>query len=108
MRTASGCGIAANAWRQTSAINAARSSGISGGPPAIGFLLGTRAYRSELGEFPLGATLSISVEPLVADPKLGAFQCAIALDRIVATAVVNTYQPAADELVLLRRGAGAA
>jgi hypothetical protein len=47
----------------------------------------------------------VSVEPLVADSKLGAFQCAIAADRVVAAAVVNTYQPGADELEAVRRGA---
>jgi predicted hotdog family 3-hydroxylacyl-ACP dehydratase len=107
-------GAAVPAWAgieymaQTIAAHAGYEARLRGGPPVIGFLLGTRAYRSELGEFPLGSTLTISVEPLVADPKLGAFQCAIALDRVVATAVVNTYQPAADELVMLRRGAGEA
>jgi hypothetical protein len=49
--------------------------------------------------------LTISVEPLVADGKLGAFQCAIATDRVVATAVVNTYQPGVDELAAVRAGA---
>ena len=93
---------------QTIAAHAGYEARLRGEPPAIGFLLGTRAYRSELGEFSLGSILTISVEPLVADPKLGAFKCAIAIDGVVATAVVNIYQPAADELVLLRRGAGAA
>jgi predicted hotdog family 3-hydroxylacyl-ACP dehydratase len=91
---------------QTIAAHAGYEARLRGVPPAVGFLLGTRAYRSELGGFPLGAILTVSVEPLVADPKLGAFQCAIAIDGVVATAVVNTYQPAADELALLRRGAG--
>lgn len=93
---------------QTIAAHAGCAARLRGEPPAIGFLLGTRAYRSELGAFPLGATLTIGVEPLVEDPKLGAFQCAIAIDRIVATAVINIYQPAAGELSALRAGAGAA
>lgn len=104
-------GAAVPAWvgieymAQTIAAHAGYEARLRGERPAIGFLLGTRAYRSEVGEFPLGATLTISVEPLVADPKLGAFQCAIALDAVVATAVVNTYQPASAELAVLRRGA---
>jgi predicted hotdog family 3-hydroxylacyl-ACP dehydratase len=107
-------GAAVPAWvgieymAQTIAAHAGYEARLRGGPPAIGFLLGTRAYRSDVGDFPLGSTLTISVEPLVVDPKLGAFQCAIALDGVVARAVVNTYQPAADELLSLRRGAGTA
>jgi predicted hotdog family 3-hydroxylacyl-ACP dehydratase len=83
---------------QAIAAHAGYEGRLRGEPPAIGFLLGTRAYRSEIGVFPLGATLTISVEPLVTDGKLGAFQCSIATDRVLATAVVNTYRPAADEL----------
>ena len=64
---------------QTIAAHAGYEARLRGEPPAIGFLLGTRAYRSEVGEFPLGAALTISVEPLVADAKLGAFQCSIAI-----------------------------
>lgn len=89
---------------QAIAAHAGYEARLRGEPPVIGFLLGTRAYRSELGTFPLGATLTISVEPLVTDSKLGAFQCSIAVDAVVATAIVNTYQPAADELTAVRRG----
>jgi predicted hotdog family 3-hydroxylacyl-ACP dehydratase len=90
---------------QTIAAHAGYEGRLRGKPPAIGFLLGTRAYRSDIGVFPLGATLTISVEPLVADAKLAAFQCAIATDHVVATAVINTYQPTADELAAVRSGA---
>lgn len=92
---------------QTIAAHAGYEARLRGEPPAIGFLLGTRSYVSDLGVFPLGATLTISVEPLVTESRLGAFQCAIALTRVVATAVVNTYRPVADELAALRRGAAA-
>jgi predicted hotdog family 3-hydroxylacyl-ACP dehydratase len=93
---------------QTIAAHAGYEGRLRGEPPRIGFLLGTRAYRSDVGVFPLGATLTISVEPLVTDAKLGAFQCAIATDRVVATAVVNTYQPTAAELAAARPGAAGA
>jgi len=89
---------------QTIAAHAGYEGRLSGQPPAIGFLLGTRAYRSDIGVFPLGATLTISVEPLVADAQLGAFQCSIATDRVVATAVVNTYRPTAEEVAAAGRG----
>ena len=84
---------------QTIAARAGYEARQRGEPPPIGYLLGTRAYRSSLPQFPLGATLTIAVEPVVVDEKLGAFQCSIAAaDRVIATAVVNTYQPAAHEL----------
>jgi predicted hotdog family 3-hydroxylacyl-ACP dehydratase len=83
---------------QTIAARAGYEARLRGEPPAIGYLLGTRAYRSELPEFPLGAALTVAVEPVVVDEKLGAFQCSIAADGVIATAVVNTYQPAPHEL----------
>ena len=88
---------------QTIAAHAGYEARQRGEPPAIGFLLGTRAYRSELAEFARGSTLTITIEPVVVDLGFGAFQCAIATDRVVATAVVNTYQPTAQELERLRR-----
>lgn len=88
---------------QTIAARAGYEARRRGEPPPVGFLLGTRAYRSSLHEFPLGATLAIAVEPVVVEARLGAFQCTIAWDREVATAVVNTYQPAAHELSDFRR-----
>jgi len=87
---------------QTIAAHAGYEARQRGEPPAIGFLLGTRAYRSELAEFPLGNKLTITIEPLVAEGGFGAFQCAIATDRVVATAVVNTYQPTPHELEQFR------
>jgi predicted hotdog family 3-hydroxylacyl-ACP dehydratase len=59
---------------QTIAAHAGYEARQRGEPPAIGFLLGTRAYRNELAEFPLRSTLTITVEPLVADAGFGAFQ----------------------------------
>jgi predicted hotdog family 3-hydroxylacyl-ACP dehydratase len=85
---------------------------------SLGFLLGTRDYRSEVGEFPLGATLTITVEPLLADGRLGAFRCVIAEDAVLATAVlatavlatavVNVYRPGPDELAAACRPPGTA
>lgn len=90
---------------QTIAAHAGFEARLRGERPAIGFLLGTRAYESEVGEFPVGSTLTITVEPVVMEARLAAFQCAIATDHVLARAVVNTYQPEAKELAGLRRGA---
>jgi predicted hotdog family 3-hydroxylacyl-ACP dehydratase len=73
-----------------------------GEPPAVGFVLGTRAYESLVDEFPNGCTLTISVEPQVADGGFSAFNCTIATERVVATAVVNVYRPSSTELARLR------
>jgi predicted hotdog family 3-hydroxylacyl-ACP dehydratase len=73
-----------------------------GEPPAVGFVLGTRAYESFVDEFPNGCTLTITVEPQVVDGGFSAFGCTIETDRVVATAVVNVYRPSADELARFR------
>jgi len=78
-----------------------------GEPPAIGFLLGTRAYDARLARFPVGSKLTVLVEPLWHDQGVGAFRCTISLDAVVATAVLSTYQPAPRELAGLRPTAGA-
>jgi predicted hotdog family 3-hydroxylacyl-ACP dehydratase len=79
---------------------AARSRGER---PAIGLLLGTRAYSSLVDGFPAGAKLTISVEPQHADAGFASFKCAIHTDRVVATAIVNVYVPSAAELERLRK-----
>ncbi len=89
---------------QTIAAHAGFEARLRGERPAIGFLLGTRAYESEVGEFALGTELAITVEPVVVEARLAAFKCSIATDHVVATATVNTYQPAAHELAASRGG----
>ena len=80
---------------QTIAAHAGYEARLRGERPAVGYLLGTRAYETDVGEFALGSTLTITVEPVAREAGLAAFQCSIATDRVVATAVVNTYQPEA-------------
>ena len=93
---------------QTIAAHAGFEARLRGERPAIGFLLGTRAYESEVGEFALGSTLTITVEPVVVEARLAAFKCSIATDHVVAKAVVNTYQPEPHELAGFRGGASPA
>lgn len=90
---------------QTIAAHAGFEARLRGERPAVGFLLGTRSYESEVDEFALGSTLTISVEPVVMEARLAAFQCSIATDRVVAKAMINTYQPEAHELAQVRDGA---
>jgi|SRR5689334_21033859 predicted hotdog family 3-hydroxylacyl-ACP dehydratase len=87
---------------QAVAAHAGFEARLRGEPPAVGFMLGTRAYESCVNEFPSGCTLTISVEPLVLDGGFAAFKCAIATDRVLATAVINVYRPSLDELARLR------
>lgn len=87
---------------QTIAAHGGFEARLRGEPRKIGYLLGTRSYRSEVAEFALGATLTIAVEPDVIDTKLAVFRCSIMLEREVVTALVTTYRPAADEIAPLR------
>src|SRR5690349_6777758 len=87
---------------QAVAAHAGYEARLRGEPPAVGFVLGTRAYESLVDEFPSGCTLTISVEPKALDAGFGSFLCTIATDRVIATAVINVYRPPANELERLR------
>jgi predicted hotdog family 3-hydroxylacyl-ACP dehydratase len=87
---------------QTIAAHAGVAARLRGEPRAIGYLLGTRSYSSTVAEFALGSTLEIVVEPELVETKLAMFKCEIRSDRELASAVVTTYRPAADELAALR------
>ena len=89
---------------QAIAAHAGLEARLRGERAPVGLLLGTRAYRTALTEFPLGVTLTITVEPVAVEVLLGSFQCSIASDRVIATAAVNVYRPAAQPLVPLHGG----
>jgi predicted hotdog family 3-hydroxylacyl-ACP dehydratase len=78
---------------QTIAAHAGYEARLRGGRPELGFLLGTRDYRADVAEFPLGAELSVAVEPVAVEPRIASFRCAIAMQTTVATAVVTVYRP---------------
>lgn len=67
-----------------------------GKAPAIGYLLGTRSYRSEVDTFAIGTRLTVHVEVLFVEHSLGAFACRIDTDRTIASATINVYQPTDD------------
>jgi predicted hotdog family 3-hydroxylacyl-ACP dehydratase len=89
---------------QTVAAHAGAEARLRGARPAVGFLVGTRAYRSDVAEFPLGSRLTITVQPLWSDGGFAVFDCAIGVGDVaaVATAVINAYVPSGDELAPLR------
>ena len=55
---------------QAIAAHAGFAARLRGERPAVGFLLGTRAYSSFVSHFPAGVELTISVEPEIAKPDL--------------------------------------
>jgi predicted hotdog family 3-hydroxylacyl-ACP dehydratase len=83
---------------QTVAAHAGFEARLRGETPAIGLVLGTRAYASAVDEFPNGCTLTISVAPELVEGSFAAFNCTIETDHAVATAVLNIYRPTAEEL----------
>lgn len=92
---------------QTIAAHAGFAARLLGMLPAVGFILGTRAYASFVDEFAVGSQLTITVEPQVLDAGFAAFDCAISIDRLVATAILRTYEPTAAELARFRQQADA-
>jgi predicted hotdog family 3-hydroxylacyl-ACP dehydratase len=84
---------------QAIAAHAGFAARLRGEPPAVGFLLGTRAYVSSVANFPAGTWLSISVEPEVVEAGFARFNCSIETDRVVATAVVTVYRPSSENEV---------
>ena len=92
---------------QAVAAHAGYEARLRGEPPAVGFVLGTRAYESLVDEFPSGCTLAIGVEPQALEGGFGAFMCTIEIERVVARAVVNVYRPSADELARLHEASAA-
>jgi len=86
---------------QAVAAHAGFECRLRGEPPAVGFVLGTRAYESFVPEFPRGCTLTIGVEPQAAEAGFAAFACSIETDRVVAKAVMNVYRPSENELARL-------
>jgi predicted hotdog family 3-hydroxylacyl-ACP dehydratase len=89
---------------QTVAAHAGAAARLRGARPAIGFLIGTRAYRSDVAEFALGSRLTITVQPVWTEGPIAAFDCSIGIgDRPgVAAAVINAYLPSGEELARLR------
>ncbi len=84
---------------QTIAAHAGAAARLTGARPAVGFLVGTRAYSSSVAGFPLGSRLTITARPLWREGRFAAFDCSIDLDEAtVATATVSCYLPSEEEL----------
>lgn len=81
---------------QAVAAHAGYKARLEGEPPAVGYLLGTRAYKCSIAAFPVGTTLQVYIESLFVEMGLGAFACHIDMEETVATAKINVYQPEGD------------
>lgn len=72
-------------------------------PSKIGFLLGTRSYETETGQFDSGQTYVVHVQKIFEDGSLSAFECTIHRahddgkqkhrEPCLARAIINTFQP---------------
>lgn len=70
----------------------------SAAEPSIGFLLGTRRYRSDLDYFRPGDHLLVDVEMIFSDGAMASFECSIRVNGTTAvTATLNVYRPGPGE-----------
>jgi predicted hotdog family 3-hydroxylacyl-ACP dehydratase len=67
---------------------------VTGEPPAVGFLLGTRRYAADRDYFAEGALLSIRVEMVFSENGMASFDCSISADGVSSvTATLSVYRP---------------
>jgi predicted hotdog family 3-hydroxylacyl-ACP dehydratase len=67
----------------------------------VGFLLGTRRYRSHVPRFCIGDRLTVSAALIYRDDEMGTFDCRIeANGQCVAEARLNVFQPRPDHPLL--------
>ncbi|WAK02126.1 hotdog family protein [Methylobacter sp. YRD-M1] len=78
---------------QTIGAYAGMKARLAGEPIRLGFLLGTRRYSGNVAEFKVGTALTVHVEKIMQDDRLGAFECRILGEGIEISANLNVYQP---------------
>ena len=76
-----------------------------GEPPKIGFLIGSRHFSCTHAAFPVGTTVTITVECQLQDESgLGSFLATVTGGDITATATLAVFQPNNVEEFLLKAG----
>ncbi|AFU98579.1 hypothetical protein [Simiduia agarivorans] len=66
----------------------------AGGKVELGFLVGTRKYRSNVAFFASGTQLTVCVKPLLkGDNGLSVFDCRVAAEGIEVSANLNVFEP---------------
>lgn len=78
---------------QTVAAHGNMMDKLAGRPSHLGFLLGTRAYTSNVDRFSIGSVLTVTVEKIIQEQGLGVFNCKITAPGMLAEAKLNVYQP---------------
>lgn len=78
---------------QTVAAHGNMMDKLAGRPSHLGFLLGTRAYTSNVDRFSIGSVLTVTVEKIIQEQGLGVFNCKITAPGVLAEAKLNVYQP---------------
>lgn len=79
---------------QTVAVHAGYLDLSSGRPISLGYLLGTRQYRSTRSSLHVGEQFNIHIEELFKGNEMASFRCAVSQDtEVIIEAVINTYQP---------------
>ena len=67
---------------------------LKGGPPKLGFLLGTRKYLCSTDYFAIGTKLIVTVQlEMEAANGLNVFQCILQGEGVEASANLNVFQP---------------
>lgn len=67
---------------------------LRGGPPKLGFLLGTRKYLCSTDYFAIGSTLTLTVQlEIEAANGLNVFHCVLQGEGAEASANINVFQP---------------
>jgi predicted hotdog family 3-hydroxylacyl-ACP dehydratase len=77
----------------------------TGQPVRIGFLLGTRDFKSRISRFQVGDRVSISASSIFNDGQMAVFDCAVERDaEVCVTARLNVFQPGDLEAMLREQG----
>lgn len=87
---------------QTIAAYSGKINQNKGIAPQVGFLLGSRNYKSEVDYFLPGEILTIEVTPFYMDEgQLSVFDCIIKInDKVCVNAKLNVFQPDNIEAIL--------
>lgn len=70
---------------------------LAGRQSYLGFLLGTRLYRSSADSFLAGSVLTVSVKIVLQEQGLGVFDCKITAPDVLVEAKLNVYQPKSEK-----------
>ncbi len=77
----------------------------TGNQPSIGLLLSVRQYKHKNQSFSLGDKLIIQANKIYLEDNIGVFNCEILYNnKCLASAKLNTYQPAKDKLAEILLG----